>query len=168
MPGVGRKTATLVMILAFQSGQHICVDTHVHRISNRLGWVQTRLPEQTEQALYRSHRRALVAVAQSVSRHLGAECLPPGVSSVWRMRHRRRLPAPRRRHIPSGTNHNQPPCFAGATHPDMRLMTTKVLGTSLIALFCGSLLLTVPPRAAAQTAPAPAPRRPPPHPGPGR
>ncbi len=34
-------------------------------------------------------------------------------------------------------------------------MTTKVLGTSLIALFCGSLLLTVPPRAAAQTAPAP-------------
>ena len=37
----------------------------------------------------------------------------------------------------------------------MRLMTTKVLGTSLIALFCGSLLLTVPPRAAAQTAPAP-------------
>ena len=54
LPGVGRKTATLVMILAFQSGQHICVDTHVHRISNRLGWVQTRLPEQTEQALYRN------------------------------------------------------------------------------------------------------------------
>ena len=54
LPGVGRKTATLVMILAFQSGQHICVDTHVHRISNRLGWVQTRTPEQTEQALYRS------------------------------------------------------------------------------------------------------------------
>ena len=54
LPGVGRKTATLVMILAFQSGQHICVDTHVHRISNRLGWVQTKLPEQTEQALYRN------------------------------------------------------------------------------------------------------------------
>jgi endonuclease III len=54
LPGVGRKTATLVMILAFQSRQHICVDTHVHRISNRLGWVRTRTPEQTEQALYRS------------------------------------------------------------------------------------------------------------------
>jgi endonuclease III len=54
LPGVGRKTATLVMILAFQSRQHICVDTHVHRISNRLGWVQTKLPEQTEQALYRN------------------------------------------------------------------------------------------------------------------
>jgi endonuclease-3 len=52
LPGVGRKTATLVMILAFQSRRHVCVDTHVHRISNRLGWVQTKTPEQTEQALY--------------------------------------------------------------------------------------------------------------------
>ena len=54
LPGVGRKTATLVLILAFQSRQHICVDTHVHRISNRLGWVRTKTPEQTEQALYRA------------------------------------------------------------------------------------------------------------------
>jgi endonuclease-3 len=54
LPGVGRKTATLVMILAFQSRRHICVDTHVHRISNRLGWVQTKLPEQTEQVLYQN------------------------------------------------------------------------------------------------------------------
>jgi endonuclease-3 len=54
LPGVGRKTATLVMILAFGSQQHICVDTHVHRISNRLGWVQTRTPDETEQALYRN------------------------------------------------------------------------------------------------------------------
>jgi endonuclease III len=54
LPGVGRKTATLVMILAFGSQQHICVDTHVHRISNRLGWVETRTPDETEQALYRN------------------------------------------------------------------------------------------------------------------
>ena len=54
LPGVGRKTANLVLILGFKSGQNICVDTHVHRISNRLGWVKTRLPEETEQALYRS------------------------------------------------------------------------------------------------------------------
>ncbi len=54
LPGVGRKTANLVMILAFQSRRHICVDIHVHRISNRLGWVQTRAPEETEQALYRA------------------------------------------------------------------------------------------------------------------
>jgi endonuclease-3 len=52
IPGVGRKTANLVLILAFSSRRNICVDTHVHRISNRLGWVQTRTPDETEQALY--------------------------------------------------------------------------------------------------------------------
>jgi endonuclease III len=54
LPGVGRKTANLVLILAFRSAANICVDTHVHRISNRLGWVKTRLPAETEQALYRT------------------------------------------------------------------------------------------------------------------
>jgi endonuclease-3 len=54
LPGVGRKTANLVMILAFKSERNICVDTHVHRISNRLGWVKTRTPDETEQALYAS------------------------------------------------------------------------------------------------------------------
>jgi endonuclease-3 len=52
LPGVGRKTANLVLILSFRSRTNICVDTHVHRISNRLGWVKTRTPEETEQALY--------------------------------------------------------------------------------------------------------------------
>ena len=52
LPGVGRKTANLVLILAFRSKKNICVDIHVHRISNRLGWVRTRTPEETEQALY--------------------------------------------------------------------------------------------------------------------
>jgi endonuclease-3 len=54
LPGVGRKTANLVMILGFKSLQNICVDTHVHRIANRLGWVTTRLPDETEQALYQA------------------------------------------------------------------------------------------------------------------
>jgi endonuclease-3 len=54
LPGVGRKTANLVMILGFKSLRNICVDTHVHRISNRLGWVRTGLPDETEQALYRA------------------------------------------------------------------------------------------------------------------
>jgi endonuclease III len=58
LPGVGRKTANLVLILAHASRENICVDTHVHRISNRLGWVRTRTPEETEHALYRAtHRR---------------------------------------------------------------------------------------------------------------
>lgn len=53
LAGVGRKTANLVLILSHASRDNICVDTHVHRISNRLGWVKTRTPDQTEQALYR-------------------------------------------------------------------------------------------------------------------
>jgi endonuclease III len=57
LPGVGRKTANLVMILAFRGKQNICVDIHVHRISNRLGWVRTRTPEETEQALYQAIRK---------------------------------------------------------------------------------------------------------------
>ena len=52
LPGVGRKTANLVLIVAHASPDNICVDTHVHRISNRLGWVSTQTPEETEQALY--------------------------------------------------------------------------------------------------------------------
>ena len=54
LPGVGRKTANLVMILAYGSHANICVDTHVHRIANHLGWVKTKTPEQTEQAMYES------------------------------------------------------------------------------------------------------------------
>ena len=48
--GVGRKTANLVVTLAFCK-DGICVDTHVHRISNRWGYVRTKAPEQTEMAL---------------------------------------------------------------------------------------------------------------------
>lgn len=48
--GVGRKTANLVLGLGFRKPA-ICVDTHVHRISNRLGWVRTHSPENTEIAL---------------------------------------------------------------------------------------------------------------------
>jgi endonuclease-3 len=58
LPGVGRKTANLVLILAHRSADNICVDTHVHRISNRLGWVATRTPVETEHALYAAvHRK---------------------------------------------------------------------------------------------------------------
>ena len=82
LPGVGRKTANLVMILAFKSRQHICVDTHVHRIANRLGWVRTTMPEETEQALYRATERRwwplinlyLVTWGQNVCRPLSPRC----------------------------------------------------------------------------------------------
>ncbi len=50
LPMVGRKTANCVLVYGF-SEPAIPVDTHVHRISNRLGWVETRHPEETERAL---------------------------------------------------------------------------------------------------------------------
>ena len=50
MPGVGRKTANLVVTVAYEK-PGICVDTHVHRISNRWGLVKTQTPEETETAL---------------------------------------------------------------------------------------------------------------------
>jgi endonuclease-3 len=82
LPGVGRKTANLVLILAFKSQHNICVDTHVHRISNRLGWVTTTTPEETEQALYASIERRwwpyinlyLVTWGQNICRPVFPRC----------------------------------------------------------------------------------------------
>jgi endonuclease-3 len=50
LPGVGRKTANLVVTVGYGK-PGICVDIHVHRISNRWGYVKTKKPEETEQAL---------------------------------------------------------------------------------------------------------------------
>jgi endonuclease III len=82
LPGVGRKTANLVLILGFKSVQNICVDTHVHRISNRLGWVKTATPDETEQALYRATSSRwwpyinlyLVTWGQNICRPLSPRC----------------------------------------------------------------------------------------------
>ena len=52
LKGVGRKTANLVVTVGYGK-PGICVDTHVHRISNRWGYVKTNSPEETEQALRR-------------------------------------------------------------------------------------------------------------------
>lgn len=53
LPGVGRKTANLVLNRAF--GQPaIAVDTHVHRITNILGWVNTKTPQETEMELIKT------------------------------------------------------------------------------------------------------------------
>jgi endonuclease-3 len=50
LPGVGRKVANCVLVYAYKQDA-IPVDTHVHRISNRLGWVKTKMPEETEEKL---------------------------------------------------------------------------------------------------------------------
>jgi endonuclease III len=70
------------MILGYQSQKNICVDTHVHRISNRLGWVTTRDPDETERALYAATERRwwpfinlyLVTWGQNVCRPLYPKC----------------------------------------------------------------------------------------------
>jgi endonuclease-3 len=73
LPGVGQKTANLVLSEGF--GQDaICVDTHVHRISNRIGLVATKTPEQTEEALrktlprkyWKRYNRLLVCFGQTL------------------------------------------------------------------------------------------------------
>ncbi|MFH1709088.1 MAG: endonuclease III [Planctomycetota bacterium] len=79
--GVGRKTANLVITLGFAK-PGICVDTHVHRISNRLGYVRTRTPEETEFALRKKLpgpwwvpiNDLLVSFGQNLCRPIGPKC----------------------------------------------------------------------------------------------
>ena len=81
MKGVGRKTANLVLTLGFNK-EGICVDTHVHRISNRLGYVRTGAPEQTEFALreklphkyWLDYNTLLVAFGRHVCRPISPLC----------------------------------------------------------------------------------------------
>ena len=81
LPGVGRKTANLVVTLAFNR-YGICVDTHVHRISNRWGYVRTRTPDETEQALrrrlprryWRGYNDVLVAFGQHLCQPVSPWC----------------------------------------------------------------------------------------------
>ena len=81
LPGVGRKTANLVLIEAFDK-DGICVDTHVHRISNRTGWVSSTSPAGTEDGLRRLLPRAywkginalLVLYGQRVCRPISPFC----------------------------------------------------------------------------------------------
>ena len=76
LPGVGRKTANLVRNLGFGL-PGICVDTHVHRISNRIGWVKTRTPEETERALMRIlPRRYWIGINELLVRYGQAICTP--------------------------------------------------------------------------------------------
>jgi endonuclease III len=76
LPGVGRKTANLVRNLGFGL-PGICVDTHVHRISNRMGWVSTRSPEETERALMEIlPERYWIGINELLVRYGQAVCTP--------------------------------------------------------------------------------------------
>jgi endonuclease III len=78
LPGVGRKTANCVLIYAFQLPA-LCVDTHMHRISNRLGWVHTTTPAGTERALERVIPRDLWAGSNRLFLQHGRAICTPGV-----------------------------------------------------------------------------------------
>ena len=81
LPGVGRKTANCVLVYGFNEPA-IPVDTHVHRISNRLGWVTTKTPDQTEIALtdflpkkyWIDINELLVRYGQEICRPLAPRC----------------------------------------------------------------------------------------------
>ena len=51
LKGVGRKTANIVMVYGFNKDEYLPIDTHCHRIPNRIGWIKTKNPEETEQEL---------------------------------------------------------------------------------------------------------------------
>lgn len=81
LPGVGRKTANLVLTVAFDK-LGICVDTHVHRISNRLGYVRTKGPLETEWSLRKKLPKRywnrinllLVTLGQAICHPLSPRC----------------------------------------------------------------------------------------------
>lgn len=81
LPGVGRKTANLVMSLGFNK-PGICVDVHVHRITNRLGFIKTKTPLETEIALRKKVdkkywiliNRIFVAYGQSLCTPISPHC----------------------------------------------------------------------------------------------
>jgi endonuclease-3 len=81
LPGVGRKTANIVVTMAFRK-PGIAVDTHVHRISNRLGYVKTKSPDDTEMALRKklprrywiSFNDILVAYGQNLCKPISPHC----------------------------------------------------------------------------------------------
>ena len=91
LKGVGRKTANLVVTMGYGK-PGICVDTHVHRISNRLGYVRTRTPEETEMALraklpkryWIGYNDLLVAFGQNVCTPISPRCSTCPVRALCR------------------------------------------------------------------------------------
>jgi endonuclease-3 len=91
LDGVGRKTANLVVTIGYNK-PGICVDTHVHRISNRLGYVRTRTPEETETALratlprryWIGYNDLLVTFGQNVCAPISPRCSICPVSALCR------------------------------------------------------------------------------------
>ncbi len=82
LKGVGRKTANIVMTYGHFKKDYIPVDTHVHRIPNRIGWIKTKKPEETEFALkkilakkyWQDFNDIFVMFGQNICRPIGPKC----------------------------------------------------------------------------------------------
>lgn len=91
MKGVGRKTANLVLTEGFNKPA-MCVDTHVHRISNRLGYIRTKSPEETEWALreklpkkyWMQYNALLVTWGQNICRPVSPLCSTCQIKDICR------------------------------------------------------------------------------------
>jgi endonuclease-3 len=88
LPGVGRKTAACVMVYGFRK-RALPVDTHVHRVSNRIGLIQTQTPEESEKELWKvlkelwkvlpedyimHYNELMVKHGQNICRPIGPKC----------------------------------------------------------------------------------------------
>ncbi len=82
LPGVGRKTASVVLVACFGASA-IAVDTHVLRVTNRLGWVKTRTPEKTEAALLKLVDPKFQPTVNRVFVKLGRYICLPGKPRCW-------------------------------------------------------------------------------------
>jgi len=81
LPGVGRKTANIVMVYGFHE-PGLPIDTHCHRIPNRIGWIRTKTPDETEQVLrkvlpkryWMIFNDLFVQFGQNVCKPIGPRC----------------------------------------------------------------------------------------------
>jgi endonuclease-3 len=91
LPGVGRKTANLVLTEAFDQDA-ICVDVHVHRICNRIGFIETKTPDESEMALrnilplkyWKTINSLLVLYGQQVCKPISPLCSLCGINDLCR------------------------------------------------------------------------------------
>ena len=89
LKGVGRKTANLTLILGHDK-HGICVDTHVHRISNRWGYVKTKSPDETEMVLrqklprrfWKGYNDLLVTFGQNICKPVSPYCISCAITDI--------------------------------------------------------------------------------------
>lgn len=82
LAGVGRKTASVVLVACFDTPA-IAVDTHVHRVTNRLGWVQESTPQKTEAALLKIIPAEWMRLVNQVFVKFGRYICLPGKPRCW-------------------------------------------------------------------------------------